>query len=296
MTNAGADFFEPSFELLTPAGEWGPVLFSSPHSGRDYPESFVEQSPLDAMALRRSEDMFVDELYGDVVGLGAPLLLARFPRAYLDVNREPYELDPRLFDGRLPPFANTRSLRVAAGLGTIPRLVGDALEIYRRALPVEDGMERIEALYKPFHQTLRRTLEKIRRYHGSALLIDCHSMPSAALERNGSARADFVLGDRFGTSAASALTDLIEDHLSGRGFRVVRNRPYAGGFITEHYGTPETGCHAIQIEINRGLYLDERRLEKLDHFSVVQAEITLLSENLIGFMRSATGNFSLAAE
>jgi N-formylglutamate amidohydrolase len=157
-------------------------------------------------------------------------------------------------------------------------------------------MERIEALYKPFHQTLRRTLEKIRRHHGSALLIDCHSMPSAALERNGSARADFVLGDRFGTSAASALTDLIEDHLSGRGFRVVRNRPYAGGFITEHYGTPETGCHAIQIEINRGLYLDERRLEKLDHFSVVQAEITLLSESLIGFMRAATGNFSLAAE
>ena len=136
----------------------------------------------------------------------------------------------------------------------------------------------------------------IRRYHGSALLVDCHSMPSAAIDRNGAARADFVLGDRFGTSAASALTDLIEDHLSGRGFRVVRNRPYAGGFITEHYGTPDSGCHAIQIEINRGLYLDERRLEKLENFGVVQSEITLLSENLIEFMRSGRENFNLAAE
>ncbi|MFM8701190.1 MAG: N-formylglutamate amidohydrolase [Hyphomicrobiales bacterium] len=296
MTRAGAELFEPSFELRAPRGEWEPVLFSSPHSGRDYPEHFVEQSRLDAMTLRRSEDMYVDELFAHVVDMGAPLLAARFPRAYLDVNREPYELDPRLFDGKLPSFANTRSPRVAAGLGTIPRLVGDALEIYRRALPVEAGMDRIETLYKPFHQTLRRTLEKIWRHHGVALLVDCHSMPSAALDRHGIARADFVLGDRFGSSAAPSLSDLIESHLSGRGFRVVRNRPYAGGYITEYYGTPDTGCHAIQIEINRGLYLDERRLEKLDHFSVVQAEITLLSENLIGFMRNATGDSSLAAE
>ena len=133
MTKAGADHFEPSFELRTPNGAWAPVLFSSPHSGRDYPERFVEQSPLDALALRRSEDMFVDELYGDVVALGAPLLLARFPRAYLDVNREPYELDPRMFEGRLPPYANTRSMRVAGGLGTVPRVVADGQEKIGRA-------------------------------------------------------------------------------------------------------------------------------------------------------------------
>jgi N-formylglutamate amidohydrolase len=187
-------------------------------------------------------------------------MTARFPRAYLDLNREPYELDPRMFENRLPPFANTRSMRVAGGLGTIPRIVADGHEIYRGRLSVEEGLRRIEWLYKPYHRALRQIVHRTARLFGHAVLIDCHSMPSTSLSREEAAKADIVLGDRYGTSCSSQLTDLVETALQGCGYVVIRNKPYAGGFITEHYGEPGLGRHALQIEINRSLYMDERTL------------------------------------
>src|SRR5919112_2225918 len=212
-----------------------PFVFNVPHAGAVYPASFLASSRLDAVALRRSEDAFVDELFASVMELGAPLMTAHFPRAFLDLNREPYELDQRMFDGRLPSFANTRSMRVAGGLGTIPRIVADGQEIYRGRLTVEEALRRIEWLYKPYHRALRQLLHRTGRSFGHAVLIDCHSMPSTSLRRDDGVKADIVLGDRYGTACATALTDCAEPALRERGYAVVRNKPYAGGFITEHY-------------------------------------------------------------
>ena len=259
--------FDPPFVVDEPETHALPFVFNTPHSGSVYPRSFLAASRLDALALRRSEDAHVDRLFAPVVDLGAPLMRANFPRAYLDVNREPYELDPRMFDGRLPPFANTRSMRVAGGLGTVPRVVADGQEIYRGRLPVEEAVARIEGLYKPYHRTLRGLIQRTVRQFGHAVLIDCHSMPSSSLGREEAGKADFVLGDRFGTSCAPLLTALVEHHLRARGFKVLRNKPYAGGFITEHYGEPGVGRHALQIEINRGLYMNESSLAVTERFS-----------------------------
>src|SRR6516164_6603758 len=177
--------FDRPFETIEPARLASPLVFSSPHSGSTYPERFLGASRLDPLTLRRSEDAFVDELFLPCVALGAPLLRARFPRAYLDVNREPYELDPQVFDGRLPDFANTRSLRVAVGLGTIPRVVGDSQPIYKQPISVAEGLGRIEALYRPYHERLAALIERARRLFGRALLVDCHSMPSNAADVGG---------------------------------------------------------------------------------------------------------------
>ncbi len=200
--------------MLEPSALASPLVFSSPHSGAVYPRTFLAAARLDAMTLRRSEDAYVDELFGGVVAHGAPLIRARFPRAYLDLNREPYELDPRMFDGRLPVFANTRSVRVAGGLGTIARVVGDSQEIYGEKLKVEEALARIDKLYKPYHRSLRLLLENAQQ-RSSALRfsIDCHSMPSVSsvplpdnVDRK--IKADFVLGDRYGTSCETALVDI----------------------------------------------------------------------------------------
>ena len=265
--------FEPPFVSVEPARQTVPFVFNAPHAGAVYPASFLAASQLDATALRRSEDAYVDELFAGVVGLGAPLLAARFPRAYLDVNREPYELDPRMFDGRLPPFANTRSMRVAGGLGTIPRIVADGHDIYRGRFPVADALARIEQLYKPYHRTLRRHLKDTVDRFGQVVLIDCHSMPSTSLHRDDLARADIVLGDRYGTSCAGLLTDLVDTALRARGYVVIRNKPYAGGFITEHYGAPALGRHTLQIEVNRALYMDERNLVPNGRYRGVAADL-----------------------
>jgi N-formylglutamate deformylase len=198
---------------------------------------------------------------------------AHFPRAFLDVNREPYELDPRMFDGRLPAFANTRSLRVAGGLGTIARVVGDAREIYDRRLPVDEALNRIELFYKPYHRTLRQLIVQAQRRFGAAVLLDCHSMPSSANGREERPRADVVLGDRYGTSCAPAVTDVIDESLRASGYLVIRNKPYAGGFITEHYGDPAAGQHAVQIEINRALYMDEHEYRKSANFAAVRSDL-----------------------
>jgi N-formylglutamate amidohydrolase len=264
---AGAAGFDPPFVVDEPEAHTLPFVFNTPHSGSVYPRAFLAAARLDALALRRSEDAYVDRLFAPVVDLGAPLMRAHFPRAYLDVNREPYELDPRMFDGRLPAFANTRSMRVAGGLGTVPRVVADGQEIYRGRLPVEEAVARIEDLYKPYHRVLRGLIQRTSRQFGHAILIDCHSMPSSSLGRDEDAKADFVLGDRFGTSCAPLLIAAFERHLGARGYKVTRNKPYAGGFITEHYGEPNIGRHALQIEINRALYMNESTLAITPGFS-----------------------------
>jgi N-formylglutamate amidohydrolase len=272
---------DPPFEIVEPGDTATPLVFSSPHSGNVYPRRFLASARLDATTLRRSEDAYVDCLFAGATGIGAPLLKARFPRAYLDVNREPYELDPRMFEGRLPAFANTRSIRVAGGLGTIARVVGDSQEIYSCRLKLDEAMARIEKLYKPYHLCLRDLLERAHRRFGYAVLIDCHSMPSVSSQplpgedpADARMRADFVLGDRYGTSCDPAIVDAVERELRRQGYSVLRNKPYAGGFITEHYGDPAGGFHAMQIEINRAMYMDERTLARTAAFQQVAAGLT----------------------
>jgi len=278
--NQPRDEFDKPFEILEPAQPAGAVVFNSPHSGNVYPREFVAAARLDLAALRRSEDAFVDELFIGVVTRGYPLMRAHFPRCYVDVNREPYELDPRMFDGRLPSFANTRSMRVAGGLGTVARVVGDAQEIYDQRIPVDDALRRIEALYKPYHRALRRLVTRVHRNFGTVVLVDCHSMPSAGGSRDDRPRADFVLGDRYGTSCSPHITDVVETMLAELGYSVSRNKPYAGGFITEHYGNPPAGVHTIQLEINRSLYMDERHYERSTNFERLAADLNALADRL----------------
>ena len=290
------DELDPPFEILEPA-EWrGPVVLNSPHSGSVYPRAFLTASRLELATLRRSEDSFVDELNLGVVRRGYPLMRAHFPRCYVDVNREPYELDPRMFEGRLPSFANTRSMRVAGGLGTVARVVGDAQEIYHQRIPVDEAIRRIEGLYKPYHRALRRLFTRVHRDFGAAILIDCHSMPSSAGSKDERPRADVVLGDRYGTSCVAAVAETVESTLRAQGYSVSRNKPYAGGFITEHYGNPASGLHAIQLELNRAIYMDERRREKGPRFAQVAADFTALADALATVPLGDLGPFQAAAE
>jgi N-formylglutamate amidohydrolase len=296
MRPAIVDEFDPPYIVTEPSGQTVPFVFNVPHAGAVYPAAFLAMSRLDAMALRRSEDAFVDELFAAAVDLGAPLMTARFPRAYLDLNREPYELDSRMFDGRLPPFANTRSMRVAGGLGTIPRIVADGQEIYRSRLYVDEALHRIEWLYKPYHRTLRHLVRRTAQHFGHAILIDCHSMPSSSVSREDGAKADIVLGDRYGTSCASLLIELVEAALRGHGYTVVRNKPYAGGFITEHYGEPALGRHALQIEINRALYMDERSMQKKPAFAVLADNLSRSFAQVISDLGGELTTWPIAAE
>jgi N-formylglutamate amidohydrolase len=290
------DELEPPFEILEPADWRGPLVFNSPHSGNIYPPAFLAAARLELMQLRRSEDSFVDELFAGVIGLGFPLMRAHFPRCYIDVNREPYELDPRMFDGRLPSFANTRSMRVAGGLGTVARVVGDAQEIYNQRIPVDDALRRIEGLYKPYHRALRRLVTRVHRDFGTAILVDCHSMPSVAGSRDERPRADIVIGDRYGTSCVAVVADAVESALQDAGYSVSRNKPYAGGFITEHYGNPPAGLHAIQLEINRALYMDERRYEPIASFGRLAADLEALADRLAGIPIEELRPYRAAAE
>lgn len=296
MTKSPDIEFNPPFEILEPDVWRGPVVFNSPHSGKIYPRAFLSAAKLDLATLRRSEDSFVDELFTPVVRRGHPLMRAHFPRCYIDVNREPYELDPRMFEGRLPSFANTRSMRVAGGLGTVARVVGDAQEIYDRRIPVEDAMRRIEGLYKPYHQTLRKLLARAHRDFGAAILIDCHSMPSTPGAKEDRPRADIVLGDRYGTSCATFVSELMESALRDLGYLVSRNKPYAGGFITEHYGNPGAGIHAIQLEINRALYMNEPRYERNKGFTQLAADLVAVADSLASIPLTELRPYRSAAE
>jgi N-formylglutamate amidohydrolase len=288
----GADFPTP-FEIFEPDSLATPLIFNSPHSGRFYPRRFLSGSRLDAVTLRRSEDAFVDELFAPCVGIGAPLMRANFPRAFLDLNREPFELDPLMFEGRLPAFANTRSLRVAGGLGTIPRVVGDAQEIYRGPIPIDEALARIAALYKPYHQALRSLIERAAGAFGMAVLIDCHSMPSSMAE---GAASDFVIGDRYGASAAPWIVETVESALRRAGYSVRRNKPYAGGFITEHYGAPGASRHVVQIEINRALYMDERAMAKSAQWGALSAGLFAMASQLASRVAREIRRPQIAAE
>jgi N-formylglutamate amidohydrolase len=285
------------FDVREPEQQTIPFVFNSPHSGNRYPAEFLANSNLDALSIRRSADHFVDELFGDAPELGAPLLLAHFPRAYLDVNREPYELDPRMFDGALPPYVNIGSMRVAGGLGTIPRIVAENMNIYRKRLSVEEGLARIETIYKPYHACLRRLIARTHARFGLGVLIDCHSMPGNIRLAGSDLRPDFIIGDRYGTSASAELSRAAMQFLEGMGFTAVRNKPYAGGFITEHYGRPVRGLHALQIEINRALYVDEITLEKRSEFPLIAAALSTFMRQMTDFVADFAGPMgALAAE
>jgi N-formylglutamate amidohydrolase len=249
-----------SWSVVAPAEQSVPLVFASPHSGQDYPAEFVAQSRLDALAIRRSEDAFVDQIFAAAAKHGAPLLKAHFPRVYIDPNREPYELDPAMFEGALPDYVDTASPRVAAGLGTIARVVTSGEEVYRQKLTFADARRRVEDHYFPYHAALQALVESTRERFGVCLLVDCHSMPSVGGPMDsdtGSKRVDIVLGDCHGSSCARAVTDTAEEVLRDLGCSVRRNVPYAGGYTTRHYGRPWNGVHGLQIEVNRALYMDE---------------------------------------
>src|SRR3979490_2339120 len=207
----------PPFEIVEPAVWRAPIIFNSPHSGSVYPDKFLNASRIDLPALRRSEDSFMDELIGGLSERGFPTVRVNFPRSYVDVNREPYELDPRMFTGRLPSFANTRSMRVAGGLGTIPRVVGDGQEIYRERLTVDDALGRIEALYKPYHRALRRLINNAHQPFRTVVMVDCHSMPSGGVTREEPRRPDVGIGDREGRNCAPLFSDMVEATMNGLG-------------------------------------------------------------------------------
>lgn len=272
----------PPVEVLAPATLKTPFIFASPHSGRRYPGDLLRISRLDRHALRQSEDGYVDLIFDAAPQYGAPLLRALFPRAYVDVNRSRNELDPRMFADSLPKGADSRSSRVLAGLGVIPRIVADGQDIYGRKLNYFDARRRLQTCYEPYHQALSGLITQARRTFGCALLVDCHSMPSAggAPFREGDRRIDFVLGDRFGASCASSLVGLVEQTLTKMGYHVSRNAPYAGGFVASAYGRPVEGVHVLQIEINRALYLDEARLARKESFEEVRRNMQLLMAEL----------------
>ncbi len=256
---------EVSHEVLMPREQTLPLVLSSPHSGNHYYPDFLAASRLDPLMLRRSEDSFVDELFESAPRQGAPLLRALFPRAYLDPNREPYELDPAMFEDPLPGYANTRSPRVAVGLGTIPRVVANGWDIYSGKLVFSEVLARLRSHYWPYHAALADLIGTTKARFGTCLLIDCHSMPSTgpSTDRDGPGpgqRVDVVLGDCHGSACAAAVTDTAARALKSMGYRVARNRPYAGGHVTRHYGRPQQGVHALQVEINRSLYMDEHRI------------------------------------
>jgi N-formylglutamate amidohydrolase len=266
----------PPLDLRRPATRLLPLVVASPHSGSNYPADFVAASRLDPLTLRRSEDAFVDEIFGAAPRLGAPLLAARFPRAYLDVNREAYELDPAMFADPLPDYVNARSPRVRMGLGTIARVVASGEEIYGGKLCFAEAEARIAALYRPYHAALHQLVEETAAVFGFCLVVDCHSMPSGAHGPAGREAADIVLGDCHGAACAPQIVETARRHLTRRGFVVALNAPYAGGFTTGHYGRPRRGRHALQIEINRAIYMEERSYWRRAGFTALCEEMAEL--------------------
>ncbi len=287
-----ASLLAKPFRILRPQLQTVPFIFASGHSGRRYPESLIAQSRLDALTLRRSEDAFVDELFAGVVDLGAPLIAAEFPRAYCDVNRASGELDSGMFDAALGMAIDLPSPRVAAGLGVIPRIVRDGAEIYARKLSPREAELRLSGLYRPYHAALAQLAGETVKRFGVAVVVDCHSMPSAL------SVPDIVLGDRYGASAPLLLTGWAENAFLAARFSIARNAPYAGGYTTMLYGRGHSGLFGLQIEINRALYLDEDRLQRKAGFENLRkrlhetlARLTAIDPALLGGRA-----FPLAAE
>ncbi len=284
---------KPAFELKMPACRDTSVVFASPHSGRDYSWQFQRRSVLDERIIRSSEDAFVDLLFEDVPKFGAPLINATFPRAFVDLNRSADELDPALIEGAKKSGFNPR---VVSGLGVVPRVVANGRAIYRGKLTLKEAHARISEYWRPYHDKLHSLLGENRRLFGEAILIDCHSMPHEsldALERSGAERPDVVLGDRFGSSADARITDLIEAAFVVEGFKVARNVPFAGAYITQHYGRVSSGQHAVQIEIDRSLYMNETLIRPNGNFDTMRARITAVAAKIAEIGRQET---QLAAE
>lgn len=279
--------FSPAFEVLRAAPEGlpppTPLVFASPHSGKLYPPEMMAAARLEARELRGSEDAFVDDLIGGAPALGANVIRARLARAYVDCNRDAWELDPAMFEDELPDFAQGRTARVAAGLGTIARVAGEGRPIYARKLTFIEAKLRIDTAHRPYHDALDRLLAQARNTHGLAVLVDWHSMPAAAARGHrarGGGPCDIVLGDRFGAACSPKMTGLMEKALETLGYRVARNAPYAGGYTTEHYGRPARRTHAIQVEINRALYMNETTREPTEGLAGLKADIETVTRQL----------------
>jgi N-formylglutamate amidohydrolase len=279
MSRAMVDGAAP-YRLVRPAAATSSVICASPHSGRIYPAAMMAASRLDRRAIRRSEDAHVDELIADAPAHGHALLAAEYARAFMDVNREPWELDPGMFADELPAFARARTARVAAGLGAIARIVCEGQEIYARKLTFAEAEARVRAVHHPYHAALAALLAETRAQKGLAILIDWHSMPAAAARGRAGEVCDMVLGDRFGSACAAPIARHVERALAAMGYRVCRNAPYAGGYTTEHYGRPGRGVHALQIEINRALYFDEEALALTPGFAKLKADLERLFADL----------------
>jgi N-formylglutamate amidohydrolase len=270
------DIIDPRpFRIALPDQPLAPVVFASAHSGRAYTAELLSGVRLRSLGLRRSEDSFVDELFGAAPAYGATLLAANFPRAFCDANREPWELDPSMFADELPEWVNTTSPRVSAGLGTIAKVVASGEPIYSTKLSFAEAERRIQTYWHPFHEALRLIIADIKARFGYCLLIDCHSMPSGGQgSRVGGRAVDFVLGDLHSAACSPRVTRSVEAFLSAAGFQVRRNDPYAGGYITKHYGRPAHDVHALQIEIARRLYMDEGLIERSAGFAGIEQAIT----------------------
>jgi N-formylglutamate amidohydrolase len=271
-------FFDiPLSTLFEPLQITCPLVFNSPHSGRFYPLEFLNQTRLDAQLIRKSEDTHVDDMFAPVLNVGAVLHVANFPRSYVDVNREAFELDQRMFDELLPSYIKMNSSRALGEFGTIARMVSEAVEIYDKKLSLKEAFHRIETVYKPFHRSLRLVLKETHDLFGKVVLVDCHSMPSTT-------HYDIVLGDQFGKSANKDLSDYAYRCLRDLGFSVAKNNPYAGGYITQFYGKPLANYHALQIEINRALYMNEKTRVLTHRFNKVQAAMEQFAINLKDYL------------
>jgi N-formylglutamate amidohydrolase len=292
-------FQHEALDYRPPRQHSAPLVVASPHSGSVYPASFLAQAAVPLAALRRAEDAFVDELFSAAPGLGIPLLAARFPRSFVDANREPYELDPGMFEGPLPRPLNHRTTRVAAGLGMIPRVAASGEAIYRGRVPSVEIEHRLETCWRPYHGALSALIEQTYRRFDTALLIDAHSMPSSASgvgPRDRDHRVDIVLGDNHGESCSPDLVDSAERWFAGRGLRIQRNQPYAGGFTTQRYGRPSMRRHALQVEINRALYMNEARHEKLPTAGAVERVMAGFLEEMVAQALAVLAPRPLAAE
>lgn len=281
------------FRLMEPDRLTASAVFNSPHSGRDYPAELIRRSRLTRLGLRASEDVLVDALFAAAPERGAPLLAATAPRAWLDLNRAPAELDPALIHGVQPQGLNQR---IAAGLGVIPRVVSEGAQIYRSKIDLEEAQARIRTIHAPYHVMLQSLLTRARDLFGIAVLFDCHSMPSEALRAAPRVQGrcpEIVLGDRFGATAGRALVAITQGAFERAGFVVARNAPFAGGYITQRYGRPSRGVHAIQVEVDRGLYLDQVHLEPLPVFDEIRARLSQVIGELVEITPGITG---LAAE
>jgi N-formylglutamate amidohydrolase len=272
-----------SFEILAPARWLTPMVFNSPHSGHGLPEHFRTLTSLTDHQLRASEDSHVDLLFSGCLDAGAPMMRALLSRAYLDLNREPYEFDARMFHERLPAYVNCASPRVASGLGTIPRTVGEGVLIYSAPIEFAEAINRIETAYRPYHRALGALLDEAHNATGKVLLVDCHSMPSSAvthMRHTHSRTVDIVIGDRFGSACEAEISALVETHLQAAGLHVSRNKPYSGGFFTENHGRPRQGRHALQIEVNRALYMNEASHDPSAGFAILQSVFSALASRL----------------